>query len=87
MEELINQVSQKAGITPDQAQQAVNAVLDFAKIKLPAPLGDELGNLLQGNTPGIQGMLGQVAGGQGGGNLVDEAKNVLGGLFGGNKSE
>ncbi|HEX9069272.1 MAG TPA: hypothetical protein VF807_10920 [Ktedonobacterales bacterium] len=58
MEELISQVSQKAGITPDQAQQAVNAVLDFAKTKLPAPLGDELGNLLQGNTSGIQGMLG-----------------------------
>ena len=66
MDELINQVASKAGISTDQAKAAVTTVLDFVKTKLPAPVASQLDALLQGNPPG---------------NVDDVAKSI-GGLFG-----
>jgi len=37
MEELVKQVSEKAGITQEQARAAVEAVAGFLKEKVPAP--------------------------------------------------
>lgn len=68
MNELIELVAQKAGITPEQAQKAVETVIDFAKSKLPEPFASQVEGLLQGNDP-LQGLGGLTKG--------------LGGLFGG----
>ena len=47
MNDLIEQVAQKAGISPEQARTAVEAVLQFVKDRLPSaagPLDGLLGN-------------------------------------------
>ncbi len=46
MNELIKNIAGKTGISDDQAQQAVNAVLAFLKDKLPAPVSAQLDSLL-----------------------------------------
>lgn len=68
MDELITLVTQKTGISAEQAKQAIETVLEFAKSKLPAPLAAQLDGLLKSDNP-AQG-LGDIAKG-------------LGGLFGG----
>ena len=42
MDELINQITSRAGISQEQARTAVQTVLDFAKTRLPAPLATQL---------------------------------------------
>ena len=49
MDELIKQVTQKAGISEDQAKQAVETVLGFVKDKLPAPIASQIEGLLSGS--------------------------------------
>lgn len=67
MDELVQRLSQKTGLTPDQAQEAVNVVLSHLKEKLPGPLANDLESFL--------------AGGSGeSGSLVDKAKAVASGL-------
>ncbi len=68
MEELIKSVSEKAGITPEQAERAIETVIEFAKSKLPEPFASQVEALLQGSDP-AQGLGGLAKG--------------LGGLFGG----
>ena len=68
MDELITLVSQKVGISTDQAKAAVETVLGFFKEKLPAPIAGQIDGLLAGGT----GSLGQA---------TDMVKG-LGGLFG-----
>ena len=71
MDELVNQVCQKPGISQDQAQQAVQTVMGFLKDRLPAPIASQLDNVLggQGGAGGIAGQAGQALGGMfGGGN-------------------
>lgn len=46
MDELVKLVSQKAGITEEQAQMAINLVVGFLKEKLPAPLAAQVDNLI-----------------------------------------
>lgn len=48
MEELVKLVSQKAGISPDQAKTAVATVMSFLKDKLPAPVAGQIDSLLGG---------------------------------------
>lgn len=50
MEELINLVAEKAGITSEQAKKAVETVVDYAKSKLPEPFASQVEGLLQGNS-------------------------------------
>ena len=68
MEELIRQVSQRAGIDEGKARAAVETVVGFLKDKLPAPVAGQLDGVLGG-------------GGAGGG-LADQAGNLMGGLGG-----
>jgi hypothetical protein len=71
MDDLVNQVCQKTGISQDQAQQAVQTVIGYLKDKLPGPIGSQLDNVLsgQGGAGGITGQAGQALGGMfGGGN-------------------
>ncbi|MFI5272649.1 MAG: hypothetical protein ACHQ4H_06410 [Ktedonobacterales bacterium] len=67
MDELINQVTQRAGISPDQAQSAVQTVLGFLKDKLPAPIASQVEGILSG---------------QGGGNIAGQAQQMMGGAGG-----
>ena len=66
MDDLIKMVSEKAGINPEQAKTAVNAVFDFVKGKMPM-LGDQLKAM--------------VAGGEGG-NPLGDIVGKIGGMFG-----
>ncbi len=56
MEELVKQIAQKVGISPDQARQAVNMVVDFLKTKLPAPVANQVQAVLSGNLPNLGGL-------------------------------
>lgn len=51
MDELVKVVAEKTGLPEAQARKAAEAVLDFLKEKLPAPLAGQLDNLLE--NPGI----------------------------------
>ena len=75
MEELIRQVTERAGISEEQARTAVNTVLGYVRNNLPAGLSDQLGGLLGG-------------GAGAGGNIADSAGDLIGGIggmFGGKK--
>lgn len=48
MDELIQAVADKAGISVDQAKSAIEAVLAHFKDKLPFGIGDKLESYLQG---------------------------------------
>ncbi len=80
MDELIKLVSEKANISAEQAKQAVESVLAFIKDKLPAPIGEQVTNLLSG----AGGLAGQAGGAVS--DVVGKAGETLGGLFGGKKS-
>jgi hypothetical protein len=62
MDELINLVAGKVGISEAQARQAVETVLDFLKDKLPAPIAGQVEAVLEGDLSAV----GQLAGGLGG---------------------
>jgi hypothetical protein len=66
MEELIKQVTAKAGISEDQARTAVSTVLDFVKQRLPAPISGQIENAMSGEGGGIGGTLGDMASKAGG---------------------
>lgn len=68
MEELIKQVTTKAGISEEQARTAVSTVIGFLKTRLPEPIAGQLESLAGGGE------------GQTGGGLGDMAKKV-GGFF------
>lgn len=64
--ELVNQITSRTGISEDQARQVVQVVADFLKQKLPPPLASQVDTML--GTPQ-------------GGNMTQEAGNIIGGLF------
>jgi len=66
MEELIKQVTSKAGISEEQARTAVTTVLGFIKDKLPAPIAGQVESALTGEGGGIGGTLGNIASKAGG---------------------
>ena len=68
MEELIKMVSEKTGISEEQATTAVQTVVTFLKDKMPAGLGTHVESFLSGGTDSL-------------GNIADELKSKLGGLF------
>ena len=75
MEELIKQVTERTGISEQQARGAVETVLGFVKNRLPEPIAGQLDGLVggaSGAAGGIAGAAGDVLGG-------------LGGMFGGKK--
>ena len=69
MEELIKRITEKTGISEDQARTAVTTVSGFLKEKLPAPLAGQVENVLSG-AGGMSDKLGDVA-------------SKVGGIFGG----
>ena len=68
IDELVQQISQRAGIPEDKARTAAHAAVEFLDGRLPAPVGGNLKRLVEGGGAGGGGMpdLGDVAGGLGG---------------------
>ena len=48
MEELIKRITEKTGISEDQARSAINTVSGYLKEKLPAPIAGQVDNILSG---------------------------------------
>ena len=67
MDELVELVAKKAGISNSQAKKAVDTVLDFLGDKLPEPYGSHLDKVVEGDLPT---------------GSVDDITKGLGGLFG-----
>jgi nucleoid DNA-binding protein len=59
MDELVKLISQKTGISQDQARQAVTQVIEFLKLKLPAPVANQVEAVLSGNVPNLGGLFGK----------------------------
>jgi hypothetical protein len=67
MDELVQKLSQKTGLSPEKAQEVVNVVVSHLKEKLPEPLAKGLDSYLAGGS-------GET------GSLADKAKAVAAGL-------
>lgn len=72
MDELIQQLVSKIGISEEQAQGSVGTVVEFLKGKLPASVHGVLDGAISGEGAGDS-----AAG------LMDAAKGALGGMLGG----
>ncbi len=65
MDELVNTVSQRTGLSKEQAQKAAQATIDYLKTRLPAPVAGQIDNALKGGgnygdvAKGLGGMMGQ----------------------------
>jgi len=62
MDELIKMVSDKAGISADQAKKAIEVVMGFLKDKLPEPVAGQIEGVLSGDTSGLADMAGGLGG-------------------------
>jgi hypothetical protein len=82
MDELVNLVMQRSGLSQENAQKAVEAVIDILKEKLPAPLASHLDAFI---SDGMQGGLG-VLEGEAGELLKGKLGGMLGGILSGPKS-
>ena len=74
MDDLIKQIQEKTGLPIDKAQDVIETVVAFIADRLPGPIGDQ-----------VRGFLGDDDGGGeagGGGDIMDVAKDTLGGLGG-----
>ena len=73
MNELVDTVAQKTGLSPEQARGAIDTVLGFIKEKLPASVSECLEPLMAG-TEGAPQAEGE--------SLVSRATAAMGSLFG-----
>lgn len=69
MDELVKRISEKTGISEDQARSAVNMVSGFLKEKLPAPIAGQIDNVLSGAGGGMT-------------DTLSDAAAKVGGIFG-----
>ena len=56
MDDLIKMVADKAGISPEQAKSAVDAIMEFMKDKLPPGAADHIKGLMSGEGGGLAGL-------------------------------
>ncbi|NJP04941.1 MAG: DUF2267 domain-containing protein [Chloroflexaceae bacterium] len=66
---MVEMVAEKAGISREQAQTALDTVLGFLKDKLPTPIASQIDGLMQQDVSGLSGQ-------------VDSAMGMLGGILG-----
>lgn len=52
IDQLINQVAERTGLSPDKARTAVDTVVGFLKDKLPGPVASQLDNAISGEEVG-----------------------------------
>ncbi|QNL48646.1 hypothetical protein H8S90_17900 [Olivibacter sp. SDN3] len=74
MEKLINELIQKAGLSPDLAKKASDVVLDYVNKNLPEALKGKGESLLNGNLD-VQSILGNKDNGEGG--IVNKVKDLF----------
>ena len=67
MDELVNLIVQKTGISDENAQKAARVAIDFLKTKLPAPISGQVDAVLAGNTSGLLGQASDILKGKLGG--------------------
>jgi hypothetical protein len=53
MDQLISQITQKTGITDQQARDAVQTVIGFIKEKVPPSMAPQIDALMAGQTPNL----------------------------------
>ena len=58
MEELVQLVSQKTGLSPEHARTAVTTVMGYLKTKLPGPISAQVESALKGG--GLSNMMGSL---------------------------
>ncbi|NHA02171.1 DUF2267 domain-containing protein [Mucilaginibacter sp. HC2] len=58
MQELIQEVSEKTGISVDQAKGAIETVISHLKDKLPMGLGDKIESFVQGGSSSVEDIFG-----------------------------
>jgi hypothetical protein len=75
MDELVNLVVQKTGISQDDARKAVEVVVNALKSKLPQPVAGHLDLFLSGGLSGGTNAVVEEA--------AEKLKGKLGGMFGG----
>ena len=73
MDELVNLVVKKTGISQDDARKAVEVIVSALKSKLPGPIASHLDSFISGSMNTLAGEAGEML------------KGKLGGLFGGAK--
>jgi hypothetical protein len=73
MDELVNLVVKKTGISQDDARKAVEVIVNALKSKLPGPIASDLDSFISGGMNTLAGEAGEML------------KGKLGGLFGGAK--
>lgn len=61
MDELIKRITEKTGISEDQARGAINTVTGFLKEKLPAPIAGQVDSVISGAGGGVADKVGDVA--------------------------
>jgi hypothetical protein len=71
VDQLISQVSQRAGISPDQARTAIQTVAEFVKPRLPGPVAAQVDSILSGQSTGNMPNMG---------NLGEQAQQAMGDL-------
>jgi len=57
MDELIEMIVQRTGISKEQAEEIANIVLEFIKSKLPSSIADQLDSLISGEGGGLLGTI------------------------------
>ncbi|HLA09715.1 MAG TPA: hypothetical protein VJ023_03795 [Pyrinomonadaceae bacterium] len=63
MDELIKQITEKTGISEEQARTAANTVIGFLKSRLPEPIAGQLDNLTgQRSAGGLSDVASKVGG-------------------------
>jgi len=85
MNQLVEVVQQKTGLSEEMSQKVVDVIVIHIKEKLPAPLASALESFIGGSTTeaaegGAQAE-GAEASGTGGSELMDEATKMVSGLF------
>jgi len=78
MNEVVQLVQQKTGLSQDVAETVVNTVVGYIKGKLPAGLASGLDQLMAGSGTGEA----SAAAAAGEGGLADKAKSMMAGLEG-----
>jgi hypothetical protein len=71
VDDLLKQITDKFGVSADQAKGIVGTVAEFLGDKLPGPIGSQVSKLLGGGDDGDKG-------GDDEGGLLDKAKGLLG---------
>ncbi len=71
MDDLLKQITEKFGVSADQAKGILGTVAEFLGDKLPGPIGAQVTKLLGGGDDGDDD-------GDDGGGLMDKAKGLFG---------